>query len=76
MIQVKRALKIMRVVSIYRLDRLLDKQALPMFMRAVIAPAALFGNNESNRGIRLRKALEELGPIFVKFGQLLSTRPD
>jgi len=28
------------------------------------------------RGQRLRQALEELGPIFVKFGQVLSTRPD
>ena len=28
------------------------------------------------RGQRLREALEELGPIFVKFGQVLSTRPD
>jgi len=28
------------------------------------------------RGQRLREALEELGPIFVKFGQTLSTRPD
>lgn len=28
------------------------------------------------RGVRLREALEELGPIFVKFGQVLSTRPD
>lgn len=28
------------------------------------------------RGVRLRKALEELGPIFVKFGQIVSTRPD
>ena len=28
------------------------------------------------RGARLRAALEELGPIFVKFGQMLSTRPD
>ena len=76
MIQVKRALKIMRVISIYRLDKLLDKRALPTFLRVLIAPAAFFGNTESNRGIRLRKALEELGPIFVKFGQLLSTRPD
>lgn len=29
-----------------------------------------------NRGERLRMALEELGPIFIKFGQLLSTRRD
>jgi len=28
------------------------------------------------RGIRLRRALEDLGPIFVKFGQILSTRRD
>jgi ubiquinone biosynthesis protein len=27
-------------------------------------------------GVRLREALEELGPIFVKFGQMLSVRPD
>jgi ubiquinone biosynthesis protein len=31
---------------------------------------------EAPRGERLRKALEDLGPIFVKFGQLLSTRRD
>jgi len=28
------------------------------------------------RGVALRSALEELGPIFIKFGQALSTRPD
>lgn len=28
------------------------------------------------RAVRLRLALEELGPIFVKFGQIMSTRPD
>src|SRR5690606_27131837 len=28
------------------------------------------------RGLRLRRALESLGPIFVKFGQVLSTRRD
>jgi ubiquinone biosynthesis protein len=30
----------------------------------------------STRGTRLREMLDELGPTFVKFGQLLSTRPD
>jgi ubiquinone biosynthesis protein len=30
----------------------------------------------SNRGRHLREMLDELGPTFVKFGQLLSTRPD
>ncbi|MFX6007054.1 hypothetical protein ABTF07_20990, partial [Acinetobacter baumannii] len=28
------------------------------------------------RGERLRRALEDLGPIFIKFGQVLSTRRD
>jgi ubiquinone biosynthesis protein len=32
--------------------------------------------NVSDRGRRLREALDEAGPTFVKFGQLLSTRPD
>src|SRR5947209_12871888 len=30
----------------------------------------------SDRGRHLREMLDELGPTFVKFGQLLSTRPD
>ncbi|OBS08384.1 ubiquinone biosynthesis regulatory protein kinase UbiB [Acidihalobacter prosperus] len=29
-----------------------------------------------NRGVRIRRALEDLGPIFIKFGQMLSTRRD
>lgn len=31
---------------------------------------------ELNRGARLRLALQDLGPIFIKFGQILSTRRD
>ena len=31
---------------------------------------------DASRGVRLRLALERLGPIFVKFGQMLSTRRD
>ncbi len=40
--------------------------------------AAVDGSDEtaSERGRRLREMLDELGPTFVKFGQLLSTRPD
>jgi ubiquinone biosynthesis protein len=33
-------------------------------------------DERSARGVRLRELLDELGPTFVKFGQLLSTRPD
>jgi ubiquinone biosynthesis protein len=35
-----------------------------------------FDEGASDRGRRLREMLDELGPTFVKFGQLLSTRPD
>src|SRR6184192_1135364 len=44
---------------------------LPWGQRPVLVPAAA-----SNRGVHLREMLDELGPTFVKFGQLLSTRPD
>ncbi|MDG1165620.1 MAG: ubiquinone biosynthesis regulatory protein kinase UbiB [Porticoccaceae bacterium] len=76
MIRLRRLAKIARVVGKYRLDELLNKDSLPFAMRAMLAPAALFGRSKAGRGERLRMALEELGPIFIKFGQLLSTRPD
>jgi ubiquinone biosynthesis protein len=38
--------------------------------------AAASENGVSARGQHLREVFEELGPTFVKFGQLLSTRPD
>ena len=76
MIRLRRLAKIARVVGKYRLDKLLDKESLPFALRALLAPAVLFGGNSATRGERLRMALEELGPIFIKFGQLLSTRPD
>ena len=75
---VLRASKIGRVLIRYRLDDLLDgtpaerwlKLARPFVPRASREVAAL------SRGARLRLALQELGPIFVKFGQILSTRRD
>src|SRR5829696_503751 len=38
--------------------------------------AEVLAAETSNRGQRVRAMLDELGPTFVKFGQLLSTRPD
>src|SRR5207302_9632657 len=38
--------------------------------------AAQLDGQPSQRGRALREALDELGPTFVKFGQLLSMRPD
>ncbi|MFZ0341445.1 MAG: AarF/UbiB family protein, partial [Gaiellaceae bacterium] len=41
-----------------------------------LAGAAAEQGASSARGQHLREVLDELGPTFVKFGQLLSTRPD
>ncbi len=73
-----RLFHIARVLLRYRLDDLLDATRLFRWMRPVrtlIAPTPA-SIRERSRGARLRLALEELGPIFVKFGQILSTRRD
>jgi ubiquinone biosynthesis protein len=58
----------------------LDELVLNSFQRpwlSRIARVVSFGRNlRAPRGQRLREALEHLGPIFVKFGQVLSTRRD
>ena len=67
---------ILRIFLHYRLDQLLPKQHLSLRVKILLLPCALFPACHLNRGERLRLAFEQLGPIFVKFGQLLSTRPD
>lgn len=75
MIVFLRLLKILRVFARYRLDQLLPAD-LPLRAKFLLLPFKLFLKPGSSRGERLRRACEELGPIFIKFGQLLSTRPD
>lgn len=76
MFGLRRLSTIMRVTLHYRLDLLLDTDTLPLHIRLLILPARLFSAGNHSRGERIRLALEELGPIFIKFGQMLSTRPD
>src|SRR3982751_1852210 len=45
-------------------------------VRPVVKFATFWRRLDKARGERLRLALEALGPIFVKFGQMLSTRRD
>ncbi len=58
----------------------LDELVLSSFERPwirLLTRIVSFGRNlDAPRGQRLREALERLGPIFVKFGQVLSTRRD
>ncbi len=58
----------------------LDELALSGFrqrrIRLLVRLITIGRSLDAPRGVRLRLALERLGPIFVKFGQVLSTRRD
>jgi ubiquinone biosynthesis protein len=71
-----RLLKIFRVAIQYGLDEIAIS-GLKVPRTAKLIDTVIFWRDISApRGVRLRMALEELGPIFVKFGQVLSTRRD
>ena len=74
-----RLLQIQRVLVRHGLDDLILETHLFRPLRYVfyLSPATWFERKKGGpRGERIRLALEELGPIFVKFGQALSTRRD
>jgi ubiquinone biosynthesis protein len=67
------------VISKYRLDQLIPLTLLPWYLQVllILAPWHLRPvPKKLSRGERLRLALQELGPIYIKFGQILSTRRD
>lgn len=71
-----RLFKIVRIVLQYGIDEI-AMSGLRVPRTAKFIQTILFWRDLSApRGERLRRALEELGPIFVKFGQVLSTRRD
>ena len=74
-----RLLHIQRVLLRHGLDEFVAETHLYRPLR-LLARLPSFGRDEATRslprGQRIREALQELGPIFVKFGQSLSTRPD
>ena len=74
-----RLLRLARIVSValrFGLDEFAlagnPNGRLARLLRSVLPQ----GRFDAPRAVRLRKALETLGPIFVKFGQVLSTRRD
>ena len=73
-----RILGILRVLLRYRLDALLDDTPLARWLSILkpFVPKARGKVADMSRGARLKLALQDLGPIFVKFGQILSTRRD
>ncbi|GAB4255422.1 MAG: ubiquinone biosynthesis regulatory protein kinase UbiB [Methylomicrobium sp.] len=48
----------------------------PIRYLAYLSPTFWLRRGSQPRGVRIRRALEDLGPIYVKFGQALSTRKD
>ncbi len=71
-----RLLKIIFVVLRFGLDEFLLAHTRTRWLLAPLNLLLFFRNTSAPRAQRLRLALENLGPIFVKFGQVLSTRRD
>ena len=71
---------VLNVIAKYRLDEFMQGQPGARILGLLVLPyrlAWMFSSQAStHKNVRLRKAMEELGPITIKFGQLLSTRRD
>lgn len=73
---VLRILTIIRILVRHRLDRNLPDATRSSLVRLLLLPVKLFPRPDYSEAVAARLALEELGPIFIKFGQILSTRRD
>ena len=75
---VLRLIHINWVLVHHGLDEIVFKTHLfrPIRYLAILSPHYWLKTNTDSRAVRIRRTLEDLGPIFVKFGQALSTRRD
>jgi len=71
-----RLLRILVIVYRFGLDEIAFSSLKSRWVRRLVRVGTVGRSLSEPRGVRLRRALEALGPIFVKFGQLLSTRRD
>jgi ubiquinone biosynthesis protein len=76
MTRLRRVAFIVWVIFRYGLDELVLTSFQKPWLRILTRLLTVGRNLQAPRGQRLREALERLGPIFVKFGQVLSTRRD
>ena len=74
--QALRLLVILLTFHRHGLHRLVGHRLPSAGLRALFAVLQWGGDASSPRGQRIRRAFEALGPIFIKFGQVLSTRRD
>jgi len=75
-VQLSRFTRIVRVMVRHGLDEFVTFAPALKVLASFVRLFTSRGDRTLPRGQRVREALEELGPVFVKFGQLLSTRPD
>ena len=71
-----RLIRIQRILVKYGLDEIITATHLLRPLRFFFYLAPRGSDRDAPLGERIRLALEELGPIFVKFGQAISTRRD
>ena len=76
----RRLIDLWRIAAHYRLDTLFPAEELPEKARHVLGlirmhPAA-WSSRERKNPLKLKMALEEMGPLAIKLGQVLSTRRD
>jgi len=81
MITPRQTLRLMRinfVLARHGLDEIILTAHIfrPIRFLIYVSPFYWLRRRDAPRGARIRRALEDLGPIFVKFGQMLSTRRD
>ncbi|MFA6014672.1 MAG: ubiquinone biosynthesis regulatory protein kinase UbiB [Gallionellaceae bacterium] len=74
--QLFRLVRILFVVLRFGLDEFLLAHERTGILHNILNIMLFSRNLSTPRAVRLRLALESLGPIFVKFGQMLSTRRD
>ncbi len=75
---IRRLFSVYATACRFRLDTLLPEDRRPVLMKLLVGihPVSRGPDGKLPRGQRLREAMESLGPVFIKFGQLLSTRRD
>jgi ubiquinone biosynthesis protein len=75
-----RLLELWRIAAHYRLDTLIPADELPAKARPIVklirANPAAWSSREKRNPLKLKQALEDMGPLAIKMGQLLSTRRD
>ena len=75
---IRRAYQVIKIALNYGLDDLIPSKLKPWYFRLLRWSFFWLSNKHKDKvgGERLKLAMQELGPVYIKFGQMLSTRRD